>query len=224
MLELITQQKNMYGFANRFVSATYPIHTYQILNFEHIQDKIIDKIDEVERSVKVNQYPDAHDGNTGVGGTTLTHNMFNLFADGSLDDLKEVITEACVDYAKDVFNYEGEMYAKAWGNKLAQYRYMNKHHHKTDYDEYNDVDFALHLTVDSSPENFTVYTASSNDGANPLYMRNVSGCLNIFPSNLAHHTTPNCSKHPRYSLAMDIADASRFGAPHWIFLKGPTLD
>lgn len=214
-MKLTEGQVRIYGVKNRFLTAEYPIYSFFIEDFSDAQKRIIDKIDHIESTVDFNSYPNIQDGNTGVKGTTLSHSMFNLFSDGKLDDLHLILTEACRCYAREVFAYEGQLFGKAWGNKLAQYKHMNRHHHTSDHDEQDYVHFSLHLTVDSCPENYTVYTAASNTMDNSLYVSNMNGQINIFPSTLPHHTTPNASDKPRYSLAMDIADHTREGQPQW---------
>ena len=203
------------GYENRFAKTAYPLMLFQIQNFEEVQFRIMSHIDEIE-NINLKNITN-HTGDTGAFGATLSHSVFNFFDTGNFEELRIVLKEACLKYQKNVFDDDSKLIQKCWGNKLYKFDFLQKHPHVSDFmmkqKESTNL-FSLHLTVKSSPLNKTVYTPASNVfDKDPIfngsfYSPNVEGQITLFPSSLAHFTTPNVSEEARYSLAMDVESLS----------------
>ena len=209
-LQLQEKDRVNLGYEHRFTKTFYPIFHFEITGFEEVQERIVSRIDEIETKIEFSKIT-TNDGGTGVSGTTLSHTLFNFFDTGDFEDLREVLKQACVFYQQQVFGTNTNLIQKCWGNKLGSFEFLKKHAHTSDLFVENEAEsFSLHLTVKSSPYNKTVYVPSSNvfdkdSKENGSYhANNINGIVTIFPPTLAHYTTPNVCKTPRYSLAMDV--------------------
>ena len=213
-LQLQAKERVDLGYENRFVKTCYPIICFEIIGFIEVQEKIVSRIDEIEEKIEFSKLT-TNDGGTGASGTTLSHTLFNFFDMGDFQDLHEVLKQACIIYQQEVYARKTALVQKCWGNKLRSFEFLEKHTHINDFMFlHNKVDsFSLHLTVKSNPRNSTVYVPASNvfdkeakhNGS--YFSNNIDGIVTVFPPTLAHYTTPNVSKTPRYSLAMDIDSA-----------------
>ena len=92
------------GYENRFVKTAYPLMFFNIVEFESVKQKIIERIDEIE---KINlRKLTTNDGDTSVMGPTLSHSIFNFFDTGDFEDLRVVLKQACLTYQENVFGEE----------------------------------------------------------------------------------------------------------------------
>ena len=204
------ENKFLLGYKNKFVQTAYPIFIFQINDFESLKNRIVERADLIEGQLEFGLNFKAKDGETGVGGITRTHDMFNFFDLPGLEDLQLLLKESCKIYFNEVFDDDSPLMQKCWVNKLAPFKYMNMHTHIPDFLESEHNHAAVHLSIKSNPENCTVYVPTSNTlyqevgRDRSFFQKNIEGRVTVFPGTLLHYTTPNISSEYRYSLAMDV--------------------
>lgn len=207
---------------NAFVSYDIPVVMYENENKTKLNKDLIEIINEIEKfylETKADTVKQG-DGNTKTK-SILTHNFnnFNILDRTeykSIIDFKHFVSEAVKDYVKEYTNFSTEnIYCSMWGNKLGQYDYLNKHTHVLAVG--HGLEFSANYFIKGvGHDTYTKYFSPlSLEKEMYLFQKNIEGQLTIFPSFVAHETTPNRTADKfRYSLGMDILYADEHSLAH----------
>lgn len=207
---------------NAFVSYDIPVVMYEYENKDKLNSDLLEIIDELEKFYVETKADTSKkgDGNTKTK-SILTHNFnnFNILDRVEYDSIlefKDFISSAIKDYIQEYTNFPFEnVWCSMWANKLGQYDYLNKHTHVMNVG--HGLEFSANYFVKGvGHDTYTkYYSPLSLEKEMYMFQKNVEGQLTVFPSFVAHDTTPNrTSDKYRYSLGMDICNADENNLAH----------
>jgi hypothetical protein len=122
-----------------------------------------------------------------------------------LNDLKKIIGDQYLNYAKELGLNQTVPYIQVWVNILKKdSRYFTKHHHAHPARIGDPTDAYISGNISIRADNTNTYYYSPFIGGLKKPIKNIVGDSILFPSWVFHATDQNKSDKPRLSIAFDI--------------------